>query len=190
MSFILNFLKRLRSSKEKVTKLPNTEVGTKKPTKKYITTMINSITLSSDMETLHLIDNGRSISFPLNSKMGILVGTLNGQITVVSSHLGPEEMDATEGDGPTEEDTDTPTGLAKAATIPKLVRISTVNSQITSFYNKDIGVLGMIGASDIDFSLTQPERLKPIIQIFNLNTTVVNIRRKGNNLEIFSTKKS
>ena len=33
--------------------------------------MLNTITLSSDLETLYLIDNNRAIKFPLNSKEGI-----------------------------------------------------------------------------------------------------------------------
>jgi hypothetical protein len=43
----------------------------------------NTITLSTDMEILYLIDNGRAIAFPLD-KYGVIVGTLMGQIAVVT----------------------------------------------------------------------------------------------------------
>jgi len=39
--------------------------GKYKTSKPYTTNMLNSITLSSDMKTLYLIDNGRAISYSL-----------------------------------------------------------------------------------------------------------------------------
>ncbi len=47
--------------------------------------MLNSITLSSDQETVFLIDNGEAIAFPLDEDNGVLIGLMGGQLSVVSA---------------------------------------------------------------------------------------------------------
>lgn len=153
--------------------------------------MLNTITLSSDLETLYLIDNNRAIEFPLNSKEGILVGTLNGQITVVSAIAPPkEEDDEPIGDG--ENDLASPVGtLAKAkggVLNPKSVTVSAKKGQYTTFFNGKLKIMCLIGFGDIDISITESEELEPQFFIFDLNDRVVNIRKKENSI-VFTTLK-
>ena len=135
------------------------------PVKKHITTMVNSITVSSDMSTLYLIDNGRSIDFPFNNPRGVLIGSLKGQLSV-----------ATAIEPPTSEE------LAAAKTI----KLPTENAQWTMFYHFDDEVLAVIGATDIDFA--KPEPTPPVCNqnFFELQSNIVRIRKIGNAIEISS----
>ena len=147
--------------------------------------MLNTITLSSDLETLYLIDNNRAIEFPLNSKKGILIGSLNGQITVVSAINPPkEEDDAPIGDG--DGNLQNPVGtLAKskgAVLNPKTVIISPKKDQFTNFYNGKNQVLGLIGIIDIDASIAEPESSEPLLFMYDLNDSVINVRKVGNSV--------
>ena len=153
--------------------------------------MLNTITLSSDLETLYLIDNNRAIEFPLNSKKGILIGSLNGQITVVSAINPPkEEDDAPIGDG--ENDLASPAGtLAKAkggVLNPKSVTFSAKKGQYTTFFNGKLKIMCLIGFGDIDVSITESEKLEPQFFIFDLNDRVLNIRKRENSI-VFTTLK-
>ena len=102
---------------------------------KHITTMVNSITLSSDMSTLYLIDNGRSIDFPFNNPRGILIGSLKGQLSVATAIEPPTTEETAEG---------------------KTIKLPTEKAQWTMFYHIDTEVLGIIGASDIDIAISEP----------------------------------
>lgn len=153
--------------------------------------MLNTITLSSDLETLYLIDNNRAIKFPLNSKEGILVGSLNGQITVVSAINPPkEENDAPIGDGEGDLASAAET-LAKAKggiLNPKSVTVPAKKGQYTTFFNGKLKIMCLIGFGDIDISITEPEELEPQFFIFDLNDRVVNVRKKENSI-VFTTLK-
>lgn len=153
--------------------------------------MLNTITLSSDMETLYLIDNKRSIEFPLNTKEGILIGTINGQISVVSAINPPaEEDDNPIENAPSDSNTPKPAALAapakKGVINPKMVIISAKKDQWTNFYNGNNRVMGLIGIGDIDISIAEPERLTPVAFIFDLKEKVVSVRKKEDRV-IFTT---
>lgn len=135
------------------------------PVKKHITTMVNSITVSSDMSTLYLIDNGRSIDFPFNNPRGILIGSLKGQLSV-----------ATAIEPPTSEE------IAAAKTI----KLPTEKAQWTMFYNFDNSILGLIGATDIDVAISEPGTPGCNQNFFDLAEIVVRIRRIGNAIEVSS----
>lgn len=144
------------------------------PFKIYTTTMVNTLTLSSDMETLYLIDNGRAIAFPLNSKDGILIGTLKGQITVATGFKLPE----------TDTNTEVATNgsdLTKKRTLKLLVKD---NSQWTGAYNRTHGIMAFIGATEIDLGITNQDQVKSQAFVFDLKTKVINIRRNKNAIEI------
>lgn len=152
-------------------------------------TMVNTITLSSDMETLYLIDDGRAIEFKITEAKGILVGTLNGQVTVVTSlHPPKEEVEAPIG-------TDTgdaalPTSLAKPG-MPqeKKVSVSTKGDQWTIFFNRGNEVMALIGIGEIDTSIENPEKLEAEFYTFPLKTNVVQIRKKDGKIEFQLVKK-
>lgn len=50
--------------------------------------MLNSISFSSDLETLFLIEEAQVVAFPLSSKKGIIIGKLEDQL-VAGSHKEP-----------------------------------------------------------------------------------------------------
>ena len=147
--------------------------------------MLNTITLSSDLETLYLIDNNRAIEFPLNSKKGILIGSLNGQITVVSAINPPKEEDDApigDGDGNLQNPVGTLTKSKGGVLNPKTVIISPKKDQFTNFYNGKNQVLGLIGIVDIDASIAEPESSEPLLFMYDLNDSVINVRKVGNSV--------
>ena len=169
----MSFFDRLRNLFKDLQKPKNNE----EPFKIYTTTMVNTLTLSSDMETLYLIDNGRSIAFPLNNKDGILIGTLRGQITVATGLKFNEETDTSDED-------DSNSSAAKRRKALKLPVLE--NTQWTASYNKPNGVMAFIGATEIDFGIAEEEEptVKCHTYLFDLKSKVVNIRRLGNAIEI------
>ncbi|PHN07698.1 hypothetical protein [Flavilitoribacter nigricans] len=126
----------------------------------------NSITLSPDMSTLYLIDNNRAIPFDLNNKNGIVVGTLDGQLTVATALpviIPPQDKEdpttpeipdddaGNTGGTPDRELEESP--IRRLAISPRYFKISTLRKQFTLMFNKELGVLSIIGASDIDTSI-------------------------------------
>lgn len=127
--------------------------------------MVNSITVSSDMSTLYLIDNGRSIDFPFNNPRGVLIGSLKGQLSVATAIEPPSSEE-----------------MAEAKTL----KLPTENAQWTMFYHFDDRVLGIIGASDIDFAKPEPPEPQCNQNFFELEGNIVRIRRIGNAIEVSS----
>ncbi|MEZ5045176.1 MAG: hypothetical protein R2828_35100 [Saprospiraceae bacterium] len=160
MSIVDRILALFRVARQETPRDPKPQ-----PVKKHITTMVNSITVSSDMSTLYLIDNGRSIDFPFNNPRGILIGSLKGQLSVATA-IDPPTADETAGS--------------------KTIKLPTEGAQWTMFYHIDNGVLGIIGASDIDIAISQPGGPNCNQNFFDLTTNVVRIRRIGNAIEISS----
>ena len=125
--------------------------------------MLNTLAISSDQETLYLIDNDRAIKFPLISRNGIIIGTLKGQITVTSAKENPDTGEDTGGD------------------LPRKIRVTTENSQWSGFYNEENEVFGLIGVSEIDISIAEP---KTQVFFVDLKKSVINMKRKGILLEL------
>lgn len=123
----------------------------------------NVITLSPDMSTLYLIDNNRVISFNINTKFGIDIGTLNGQLTAATALpviIRPDDEEDTEDpEAPDSDDSESPgpgvedSPIRRLAERPRHFKISTIRKQFTLMFVKDKGVLSIIGASDIDTSI-------------------------------------
>jgi len=160
MSIVDRILALFRKTKVEIPRKPKPQ-----PVKKHITTMVNSITVSSDMSTLFLIDNGRSIDFPFNNPRGVLIGSLKGQLSVATAIEPPTSEEMASG---------------------KTLKLPTEKAQWTMIYHIDDEVLGIIGATDIDFA--KPEPVPPICNqnFFDLTDNVVRIRRIGNAIEISS----
>ena len=140
--------------------------------------MVNTITLSSDMKSLYLIDNGRAIEFNLTSSKGILVGTLNGQLTVATAADGSATDDKSEATAPPNNGDNNGR---------KGIKVATKNSQWTATYYATTQSLFFIGAIEID--LDEPNARgeddpKPKAFGFNLKENVINIRRIGNAIGI------
>ncbi|GJM31885.1 MAG: hypothetical protein DHS20C18_08860 [Saprospiraceae bacterium] len=152
-----------------------------KPTTKYTTKMVNSVSFSSDMKTLYLIDDGRAIAFSIDDKRGVFIGTLKGQITVVTG-IGPK---GTADESPSGDDPGMIASAAAAApAVGKTVKLSVKGNQYTTFYNTENQFLAIIGATDIDISISAPEEVKCEHFIFDIKNKVLKVRRIGNALEI------
>ena len=183
----------LKSKKKTVLKDPaGKEVSketaiAKKPLakRKVTTTMLNSVTFSSDMEKLFLIDNGRAISFDLQSPKGILIGTLGDQLvvaTAVASSDAPEQPTGGDtggggagmgGDGGTD---------ATLARSPRRMEVKfpiAKDNQWTAVYNQGNGILAIIGVTDITSGIAEPEPATTRGTLFNIALKPLTIRKKG-----------
>jgi hypothetical protein len=150
--------------------------------------MVNSITLSSDMNTLYLIDNGRAIPFKLQKDKMILVGLLKGQITVATSMAPDEKMEALESGTI---DSSSSGALLRGGDAQKggTVKVEVAsNTQWTVAFNRGSRSMALIGAVEINPGLTSedPDPLRPQGFLFNLNEVVVGISRIGNALILTS----
>lgn len=151
---------------------------------KYTTTMLNSISLSSDMKTLYLIDNGRAIPFDLTVREGVLVGLLGEQLVVATAVSRPREeggtidppatgevVDISGGRGPEEE-----TGSVELSG-GKHVFKAGANSQYTISYNGKNRALGIIGVDDISIAIEAPDDNVCTDKVFGLSDKkVLNLR--------------
>ncbi len=144
-----------------------------KPFKQYTSVMINTITLSSEMDILFLVDNGRAIDFPLDNKNGVLVGTLRGQITVATAFELPKEPSGNDPEG------------------PKKLVLPIPRFQWTFTYNKPSRSFITVGATDVNFGAVPPNPDNKIgrgeieVQghLFDISDKVLHIRRVGEQLE-------
>lgn len=133
-------------------------------------TMTNTITLSSDMNTLYLIDDERAIPFDLTNGKGVVIGILKDQITVATAS-----------------DTNKATELNK--TSEERIEIPVKGNQWTVTYNEPNQLMHVIGAVDIDaFTITRKEpSCKPIP--LDLKTKIVSLKRTGDILELVVSQK-
>lgn len=140
---------------------------------KHTTTMLNSISLSSDMNTLYLIDNGRVIPFDLTVPQGVLVGLLGGQLVVATAVATPSR-----GDMPL-------VGTPRAAADNKYTFKAGDNSQYTLHFNAKHSALGIIGMDDVVIHLEAPESVPCSTRTFSLKgQKIVKIARTRDALEV------
>lgn len=139
--------------------------------------MVNSITLSTDMATLFLIDNGRAIHFPLTKEKMILLGVMKGQITVATS-LPPDNI-VEELEPASAEVEALSAGVLRRGDGEEVKVPVTPVAQWTVFYNRKTQVLGLIGVTEINPGLApgSPEQPAPQLFLFNLTELVVGITR-------------
>lgn len=157
--------------------------------------MLNTITLSSDLRTLYLIDDGRLIAYNLEKAQGVIVGVMDGQIAVVSGRRRLPDIQGGRTAGVRR--TNDPTVLAAASTEAVASAATTAsatdarsfkfqlpeNTQFTSTFNPGTNTLGIMGATDIIAERTTPtgEPLPPAgnceLVLFDLNRTQIFLRR-------------
>jgi hypothetical protein len=138
---------------------------------KHTTTMLNSISLSSDMNTLYLIDNGRAIPFDLRVSQGVLVGMIGGQL-VVATAVAPTVVD------------DAPVGTPRSAA-RKYTFKAGADSQFTLNFNAKHRALGIIGVDDVVIHLEAPDSVPCSTRTLSLdNQKIVRITRTKDTLEI------
>jgi hypothetical protein len=155
---------------------------------------VNSITFSADLSTLYLIDDGRAIAFPLESR-GVQLALVNDQIGVVTTAKEVEVPVP----APTTAPADPDLALTKHSRASLLKRPDgkelrlklDPRDQYTVIFNPDSGVLGIIGSTDIISTRPEPgEEEGPQAEcrqfLFDLNREIVMIRKVGQVLSIQS----
>ncbi|PHI21759.1 hypothetical protein CEQ90_00285 [Lewinellaceae bacterium SD302] len=131
--------------------------------------MINTISLSNDQKQLFLIDAKRVIAFDLETKEGVTIGLLGGQLSAISS-LGLDEEKSSR-------KPDRPITLKLAA-----------DSQYTLAYNRSSKTLSLIGSIDIVQTEPKEDKEDPtascFLHLISLEEKIVQIRKKGDSLVI------
>ncbi|MEL6969639.1 MAG: hypothetical protein AAFO02_05675 [Bacteroidota bacterium] len=156
---------------------------------KYTTTMLNSISLSSDMRTLYLIDNGRAIAFDLTVPQGVLVGLLGDQLVVATAVSLPKPSDSPIDPGGPNVEGEVAGGGRRPVPTPELEKFTFKageNSQYTLTYNEKNKVLTVIGLDDIIINLEVPDDEKECSdKVFPLNNKhIINIRWETDELQV------
>ncbi len=126
---------------------------------KHATTMLNSISLSSDMKTLYLIDNGKPIAYDLTVPEGVIVGLLGDQL-VVATAVSPPAPDTTELETTSDETVMLRSDDSETERRERPEKVSfkaTKDSQYALTYNGEHQTLGIIGFDDIDLGLETPD---------------------------------
>lgn len=141
----------------------------------YTSKMINSITLSSDMKTLYLIDNGRAIDFPIDSEVGILIGKIGNQLSVATAVSPIDQNDNSD---------DTKVSSRSAGNRVVKIPADAKKSQWTMSFHVDTSQIVIIGTTDIDLSLTTADDVNCGQHIVDLAHKYINIRRKADELEL------
>lgn len=137
--------------------------------------MVNTISLSSDLNTLYLVDDGRVIPFDLRKPEGVLIGKIHNQIAAAT--------------GVKEED-----GKPKHAKGDRIELEVKSNDQYTFTYNRASAGLGLIGATDIIQTTPVPGE-PPVptgtceLQLFSLDDYDLHIQRNDKALVITKLSK-
>lgn len=141
---------------------------------------MNTITFSTDMDTLYLIDSGRAIPYSLNTIGGVLVGAIKGQLVVVSAlEPFPDKTDNNE-------------VLAfqsrAAGPIPnvKSAKLSTNRGQWTLTYIRKSQKVCIMGAVDIESGLRESDDFEVIAYLFDLREGFINLQKVGSTIVVES----
>lgn len=136
----------------------------------------NTITLSTDMSTIYLIDGGRAIPFSLNTIGGVLVGEIKGQLTVVSA------FDNIPTEDPSKNLETFSTARAVGIPVVKTATVPTNKGNWNFIHIREQRKLCIIGAVDIDVSIQKGNTLEAQAYLFDLQEGFINIQRVGNSL--------
>ena len=136
------------------------------------TTVMNSLSINTKMDTLYLIDNGRAIPFDLSNPNGVLVTSIGGQLMIAT-------------DIPRQVSIDAPTTDSEGGKLPGVMKFKiTKNSQWTAVFNENSSVLAIIGVTDITAKLTAPEPSTTRGVSFQIKSRPVNIHRTDDELSV------
>ena len=136
--------------------------------------MLNSLSLSSDMSTLYLIDNGRAIAFQLDEPNGVIIGRLGNQLAAVTGADKFEVLEMASTPGP---------DAARTKSMYKKYPVSS-NAQWTLTYNQENNVMAIIGVTDINGGITGESQDDCDQDLFQLDEGPVRLMLRGNVLVI------
>jgi hypothetical protein len=187
MSLLRRFLIFLRlikpaPKKEEVRNAPAEIQQAFKITEQNVYTMVNTITFSTDMKKMYLIDNGRSIEFSLENR-GVLVGALRGQISVATAFEFPKpenENDAGNTEGRT------------GTEIPMSTPLNTKKTVWSGVFHQQRRILCLIGATEIEIRKpgdTLTFDYQPSLHFFNIEDNTLHIRRRKDDIFVLSIPK-
>lgn len=145
-----------------------------RPARKYLIDMLNSITLSSDMNTLYLIDNGRAVSFDLDGPNGVVIGRLGGQLAVVTGAERFDVLDNVVSDGESR---------SRLSNISKKYPVNS-DTQWTLTFNADNGIMAIIGVTDIGGGITGSTSSGCDQDIYQVSDGPIRLARRGSLLVI------
>jgi hypothetical protein len=136
---------------------------------------MNTITFSTDMDTLYLIDSGRAIPYSLNTIGGILVGVIKGQLVVVSALEPMPDKD---------DNTEIFAFQERGIPIPnvKAAKIATERGQWTITYIRKSQKICIMGAVDIEVGLQESDNLEVLAYLFDLREGFINIQKIGSTI--------
>lgn len=148
------------------------------------------------MKALYLLDEGRLISFSLLEPEGVIISTIDGQLSVVHGNAMADEplppggvTDEEEGSGDTptggDEEPDAPDDAVARAAAENIEWPLDNKKQWTLTYHEETGIMAVLGATDIDGSITEHGQVKTEGYAFKIknNNKAVKLVRKGNKLE-------
>ncbi|MCB0568136.1 MAG: hypothetical protein KDC66_00155 [Phaeodactylibacter sp.] len=146
--------------------------------------MVNTIAVSTDMETLYLIDDNRAIAFPLLGTKGIIIGLLDGQLTVATA-AQPPKMDM---------DIENPTNGDNAARVVssdgrvKIVKLPITNTAWSTVFDRKKAALCFIGATEVEIRVSGGDELefKASLEFFELNKGNIYVRRTKDSIVVVS----
>ena len=129
--------------------------------------------------------------FPFPPADGILIGTLKGQITVVTAKEAPSEKDNEIGPGDPANAIPTIAATAGGGRGPlKAVKLPVDQQPVDACaYNQKHESVFLVGLTEIDVGLasnTDDKEPKPEFHVFNMVGVVLNIRKSGNAIEVVS----
>jgi hypothetical protein len=145
--------------------------------------MLNTIAISTDVETLYLIDNGKAIQFSLTEGRGIIIGLLEGQLTVASALRIPILTEDKEPMIEVRESAVMRTELIEKDRKMKVVRLSLADSVWATAFDPRNGTLCFIGATEVEIRRPGPGDEKqeleyePAVEFFNLRLESIHLRR-------------
>ncbi len=160
------------------------EIGQTPFTNLKVSTMVNTIAISTDMETLFLIDDNRAIPFQLLGTKGIIIGLLDGQLTVATA-AQPPKMEA-DIEHPT--NGNTATRIASGDDKIKIVRLSITKTAWSTVFDRKNAALCFIGATEVEIRASGEGELefKADLEFFELNKGNIYMRRTKDSIIVAS----
>ncbi|MEM7571829.1 MAG: hypothetical protein AAF433_02960 [Bacteroidota bacterium] len=165
---------------------PNSNPASDFPTSSPPTTslMLNTLSFSSDLRQVYLINDGKVHAFQLDSEEGVTIGLLGDQIGVVTS----KEVEI-----PTRSDqTEVPTSPERSSTKkPRVIELALDGKSAYNLqYNPAIQAMGIIGATDLISTIPGPDQEpEPTgncsLHLFDLRRNLLRMRRSKNLLTVW-----
>jgi hypothetical protein len=145
--------------------------------------MLNTIAISTDVETLFLIDNGKAIPFSLTEGRGIIIGLLEDQLTVVSAVRPPIMTEEKDPMIEVRQSAVMRSEVTERDRKMKVVRLSLADSVWATAFDPRNGTLCFIGATEVEVRRPDPNdekqelEYKPAVEFFNLRLESIHLRR-------------